>query len=107
MDELPAAGKKDIHGDFGEFCYKGYRHSLCHGWSGGPAAWCINHVLGIRALDAGCKTVEVKPFLGDLQWAEGSMALPGGRSVKVSVKKKPDGTLETSIDAPEGVRIAR
>lgn len=107
VDELPAAGKKDIHGDFGEFCYKGYRHSLCHGWSGGPAAWCINHVLGIRALDAGCKTVEVKPFLGDLQWAEGSMALPGGRSVKVSVKKKPDGTLETSIDAPEGVRIAR
>ena len=21
---------KDIHGDYGEFCYKGFRHSLCH-----------------------------------------------------------------------------
>ena len=33
IDELPVAGKKDIHGDYGEFCYKGFRHSLCHGWS--------------------------------------------------------------------------
>jgi hypothetical protein len=38
IDELPVAGKKDIHGDYGEFCYKGFRHSLCHGWSSGPAA---------------------------------------------------------------------
>ena len=27
--------KKDIHGDNGAFCYIGYRHSLCHGWSSG------------------------------------------------------------------------
>jgi hypothetical protein len=107
LDEMPVPGKKDIHGDFGEFCYPGYRHSLCHGWSGGPAAWCINHVLGIRALDVGCRTVEVKPFLGDLAWAEGAMALPGGRAVRVRVKKRPDGTLETEIEAPPDVRIIR
>ena len=35
IDELPVKGKNDIHGDFGAFCYKGYRHSLCHGWSSG------------------------------------------------------------------------
>ena len=35
IDALPTAGERDIHGDFGGFCYKGFRHSLCHGWSAG------------------------------------------------------------------------
>ena len=35
IDELPTEGELDIHGDFGAFCYKGFRHSLCHGWSAG------------------------------------------------------------------------
>ena len=35
IDTLPREGEKDIHGDFGAFCYKGFRHSLCHGWSAG------------------------------------------------------------------------
>ncbi len=106
IDEMPVPGKKDIHGDFGEFCYPGYRHSLCHGWSSGPAAWCIAHVLGLEALDAGGKTVRVKPFLGDLAWAEG--ALPTARGVvRVRHEKRPDGTIDTKIDAPPGVTIVR
>lgn len=35
IDEFPKAGERDIHGDFGAYCYKGFRHSLCHGWSAG------------------------------------------------------------------------
>ena len=35
IDEFPKKGEKDIHGDFGAHCYKGFRHSLCHGWSAG------------------------------------------------------------------------
>jgi hypothetical protein len=35
IDELPRDGERDIHGDFGAFCYVGFRHSLCHGWSAG------------------------------------------------------------------------
>ena len=35
IDELPQDGQKDVHGDFGPYCYKGFRHSLCHGWSAG------------------------------------------------------------------------
>ena len=35
IDELPKDGEKDIHGDYGDYCYKGFRHSLCHGWSAG------------------------------------------------------------------------
>lgn len=39
IDEMPKAGEKDIHGDFGAYCYKGFRHSLCHGWSAGVLAF--------------------------------------------------------------------
>lgn len=105
IDELPVAGKKDIHGDFGEFCYSGFRHSLCHGWSCGPAQWCINNILGIRPLDPGCRRVEVKPFLGDIEWAEGGMALPDGKTVKVRLRKNTDGGVDVKIDAPDGVTV--
>jgi hypothetical protein len=106
IDELPAAGKKDIHGDYGEFCYKGFRHSLCHGWSSGPAAWLIEHVLGIQVADVGCKTVRVKPFLGDLQWAEGSFPTPQG-VVNVRHERLADGSIRSDIQAPDGVKIVR
>ncbi len=35
IDKFPKKNQKDIHGDFGAYCYKGFRHSLCHGWSSG------------------------------------------------------------------------
>lgn len=35
IDKLPKKGQEDIHGDRGAYCYKGFRHSLCHGWSSG------------------------------------------------------------------------
>lgn len=105
IDELPVAGKKDVHGDYGEFCYPGFRHSLCHGWSAGPAAWCINHVLGIRILEPGCRKIEVRPFLGDLDWAEGAMALPNRGAIRVRVERGVNGVLRTEIEAPEGVKV--
>ncbi len=106
IDELPVAGKKDIHGDFGEFCYIGFRHSLCHGWSSGPSAWLIAHVLGIQVAEVGCKTVRVKPFLGDLKWAEGSFPTPLG-VIKVRHEKQADGSIKSDISAPDGVKIIR
>ena len=102
IDEMPVAGKKDIHGDFGAYCYVGFRHSLCHGWSAGPAAWCIGHVLGIRLLDAG--VVEVKPNLGDLAWAEGAMALPGGRRIEVRAERTAEGPPRVTVNAPPDVK---
>ena len=39
IDELPTSAQKDIHGDYGKYCYKGFRHSLCHGWSAGVIAF--------------------------------------------------------------------
>ena len=48
LDDFPQSGKKDIHGDFGRFCYKGYRHSLCHGWASGVVAFLFEEIAGIR-----------------------------------------------------------
>lgn len=35
ITRLPKENERDIHGDFGAYCYVGFRHSLCHGWSSG------------------------------------------------------------------------
>ncbi|MGN0853097.1 MAG: alpha-L-rhamnosidase [Kiritimatiellia bacterium] len=107
LDELPVPGRKDIHGDFGEFCYPGYRHSLCHGWSAGPAAWCINRVLGLEIVEAGGRSVRVRPFLGDLDWAEGALPTAQG-VVRVRHDRRADGSIDTKIlEKPAGVRIVR
>lgn len=102
LDELTPAGKKDIHGDYGAYCYPGYRHSLCHGWSSGPAAWLIDHVLGIQVLEPGARRLLIKPHLGDLDWAEGSYPTPKG-VVHVRHEKQTNGTIKTTVKAPEGV----
>lgn len=46
IDEFPKPGEKDIHGDYGAFCYEGFRHSLCHGWSSGVLAFIIEYIVG-------------------------------------------------------------
>lgn len=106
IDQLPVEGKKDIHGDFGAWCYKGFRHSLCHGWASGPTAWMTEHVLGVRVVEPGCKTVAIEPHLGDLEWAEGTFPTPMG-VIKIRHDKQKDGTVKSAIDAPEGVTIQR
>lgn len=45
IDEFPEESQKDIHGDYGAFCYTGFRHSLCHGWSAGFVAFLIECIL--------------------------------------------------------------
>jgi alpha-L-rhamnosidase len=104
IDEMVPAGKVDIHGDFGAYCYVGFRHSFCHGWASGPTSWLTENVLGISVIEPGCKTLKIVPHLGDLQWAEGSFPTPYG-VVRVRFDKQQDGTVKSKIDAPKGVRI--
>ena len=54
----------------------------------------------------GCRRVEARPFLGDLDWAEGAMALPWGDAVRIRAERKRDGRIETQISAPKGVEVA-
>ena len=60
IDEMPKEGEKDIHGDYGAFCYLGFRHSLCHGWASGVLSFVIEYMLGLQMSDGG-KKYEVHP----------------------------------------------
>jgi len=104
IDREPGEGEQDVHGDYGAYCYRGFRHSLCHGWSSGPTAFLAEKVLGIRIAAAGCKKVELCPNLGDLDWAEGAYPTPLG-VLLVRCEKRPDGSVKTSWTAPEGMEV--
>ena len=106
ITEIVPDGKDDIHGDFGAYCYKNLRHSLCHGWASGPTSWLSEHVLGVSVLEAGCKTIKIKPNLGDLSWVEGSFPTPMG-AVKIRHEKSADGKIKSTIEAPKGVKVIR
>lgn len=106
LDEFVPEGKDDIHGDFGAYCYSGFRHSLCHGWASGPTPWMTRHILGIDVLEAGCRTLRIIPHLGDLEWAEGTFPTPLG-TVYVKHVKDADGKVRSEIRVPEGVRVIR
>jgi alpha-L-rhamnosidase len=106
IDELVKPGQKDIHGDYGAYCYKGFRHSLCHGWASGPTPWLTEHVLGIQVVAPGCKVIKVTPHLGDLEFAEGTFPTPFG-ILKVKHTKGKDGKVKSEINAPKGVTILR
>ena len=60
IDALPKEGERDIHGDYGAFCYEGFRHSLCHGWASGVLAFFIEHILGLELCNGG-ESYEVRP----------------------------------------------
>lgn len=71
IDCLPQEQEKDIHGDFGRYCYKGFRHSLCHGWSSGVLSFIIEYMMGIHIADGGeCIIVDPHPFDVDEMFAE-------------------------------------
>lgn len=104
IDEIVPEGKSDVHGDNGAYCYKGFRHSLCHGWSSGPVPFLAEQVLGIRIEEAGCKTIRLCPKLGNLEWAKGSFPTPYG-TLYVEHRKNEDGAIQTTFFAPSGIKV--
>ncbi len=104
IDEMPVPGKVDVHAAYGDYCYKGYRHSYCHGWASGPTPWLTENVLGVKILEPGCRKISVEPHLGDLQWAEGTFPTPLG-VIKIRHDKQADGKIKSKISAPNGITV--
>ncbi len=75
IDEMPAPGEKDIHGDYGAYCYQGLRHSLCHGWASGVLAFLYEYLLGVKLLPGG--KYEVVPTDLGVAQVEGVVPVPG------------------------------
>lgn len=105
IDEITPQGKKDIHADFGRFCYTGLRHSLCHGWASGPTAWLTEHILGVEVLEPGCRVLKIEPHLENLEWVKGCFPTPLG-DVRIYHKKAGDRVI-TRIHAPKEIKVIR
>lgn len=94
IDRLPRAGERDIHGDFGKFCYTGFRHSLCHGWSTGAVPFLTEVVAGV--VRKGISEVVVSPHLCGLHYVRARIPLVGGElevecdAGKTKILRAPD-----------------
>ena len=106
IDELVPEGKIDVHSAYGDYCYKGFRHSLCHGWASGPTAWLSRHFLGVEVVEPGFKKVRITPHLGNLKWVEGTFPTPYG-VIQIKHTKGADGKIVSDIQVPEGVELVK
>ena len=104
IDEVVPEGMVDIHGDYGNYCYIKFRHSLCHGWASGPCPYLSNYVLGVKNVAPG--KYEVKPDLAWLDWAKGTYPTPKGE-IKVWAFKDAEGKTVVNVEAPAGIEIIR
>ncbi|MBX3751345.1 MAG: hypothetical protein KF897_14780 [Opitutaceae bacterium] len=66
--------------------------SHCHGWSAGPAHHLPARILGVTPRSPGYRTVDIRPALGDLRWAEGEIPTPQG-NIHVSVQSPLTGRI--------------
>jgi alpha-L-rhamnosidase len=78
-----------------------YSRSDCHAWSAHPNLEFFRTVLGIRTAAPGFSRVEVRPNLGNLKNAYGSIPHPKG---EVVVELSLQGSaLEATVNLPQGV----
>lgn len=104
IDEFPKAGEKDFHRTFGKFCYKGFRHSLCHGWSSGVIPYLAETVLGIKEIND--SEFEIDAHLSYLKHVKGVYPTRYG-NIEVEYRLQADGTYDVSVNAPQEIEIVR
>lgn len=104
IDEIVPEGKVDIHGDWGAYCYVGFRHSLCHGWASGPCPFMTHYILGVQVEEPGCRKISIEPHLAELTYAKGTYPTPFG-IVQITHTKTEDGSVHTDVLAPEEVEV--
>ncbi|MFA6286600.1 MAG: alpha-L-rhamnosidase C-terminal domain-containing protein [Opitutaceae bacterium] len=76
--------------------------SDCHAWGAHPMFHTYATILGIRPAGMGFATVTIRPQLGPLQRAKGSMVHPKGL-IEVEVKRV-EGKIHGTVKLPPGVR---
>lgn len=100
IDEIPGEGELDLHADFGKYCYKGLRHSFCHGWASGIVGWAIEELLGLHVLEAGYSKISIKPSLRTLEWLDAKIPTPHG-DILVHAKRG----AAPEIQLPQGIAL--
>jgi alpha-L-rhamnosidase len=77
--------------------------SHCHAWSAAPLYFLPRIILGLRQVEPGGAAFEVSPRLGELTWAEATVATAQG-PLHLAWHKEGE-TLHLTIDAPPGVEV--
>ena len=104
LDEMPQEGKKDIHGDYGKFCYKSFRHSFCHAWSAGVIPYLVETVAGIKTEGAGMHRIVITPHLSGLKYVKVNFPTACG-VVTVEHTLQDNGEVKTTVNAPDGIEV--
>ncbi|MBN1436824.1 MAG: hypothetical protein JW936_07095 [Sedimentisphaerales bacterium] len=104
IDELATNGQIDVHAQYGAHCFKGLRHSFCHGWAGGPTAWLSEHLLGIKRLTPGYSEISVVAPQTNLEYIEGTIPTPHG-TIHIKHTKTKDGTITSQINQPPNIKV--
>jgi len=79
--------------------------SLCHAWSACPTYYLSSEVLGVTMPDPDHPDrIAIRPHPGTLSWARGTWPHARG-PIRVSWRRKDDGTAAVEYEAPEGVEI--
>ena len=103
IDEMSQEGKVDIHGDKGAFCYLGFRHSLCHGWSAGIIPYLFETVVGVKNVGVGEKKFEIKPNMSGLKHIKASYPTKFG-NIEIELTQTETG-VEKIVNAPKEIEI--
>jgi len=104
IDEITPEGKVDVHGNYGGYCYVGYRHSFCHGWASGPVPYIVKFVLGIEILEPACKKIRIRPNMSGLKHIKAVYPTPFG-NINIQLDVSEDGSLIKKIEAPADIEI--
>lgn len=104
IDELPEPGRHDVHREYGEDCFMGLRHSLCHGWGAGVAFFMAQTLLGVRIAAPGAGKVLIAPQLHDLKEVSGVFPTVHG-DIAVRHWRTWDGAIATEVAAPPGIEV--
>ena len=94
----PSWLQTDFHAALQADNTQGYYVSLCHGWSSGPAAWLMQHVLGVQRDVSTPEQVMIRPELLDLQSARG--AIPTSSGTFYVTYRKTGTTMDGTIVVP-------
>lgn len=103
IDQLPKKGQKDI-GDYGKFCYKGFRHSLCHAWSSSIIPYIVENIVGLKCVEPGRTCFTLEPHMSGLNHIVCKYPTPLGMiTIKLDIQE--DNTLKINVKRPTGIKI--
>ncbi len=103
IDEMPDSEKTDVHGDYGRYCYVGYRHSFCHGWSAGVIPYLMETVAGI--CDEGNGVIRINPHLSGLKHVKAAYPVANG-VLRLDIRETENGKAVVEVlSSPNRVQL--